>query len=102
MSDDVARVAADVITERQRQIRQEGWSPEHDDEHTSGELAGAAACPKTQLPPEWPGVRGVRKTARASGGRNSGFRLATSIRCLRVLASLRLAPACEERRSPTI
>lgn len=66
MSDDVARVAADVITERQRQIRQEGWSPEHDDEHTSGELAGAAACPKTQLPPEWPGVRGVRKTARAA------------------------------------
>lgn len=57
---------------------------------------------ETQLPPEWPGVRGVRKTARASGGRNSGFRLATSIRCLRVLASLRLAPACEERRSPTI
>lgn len=58
--------------------------------------------PKTQLPPEWPGVRGVRKTARASGGRNSGFRLATSIRCLRVLASLRLALACAERRSPTI
>lgn len=34
----------DVILERQRQISQEGWTPEHDDTHSSGEMAGAAAC----------------------------------------------------------
>lgn len=35
---------ADVIAERQRQISAEGWTPEHDDQHTSSEMAGAAAC----------------------------------------------------------
>lgn len=34
----------DVIAERQRQQSVEGWTPEHDDLHDSGELAGAAAC----------------------------------------------------------
>lgn len=34
----------DVIAERQRQVSAEGWSPEHDDEHSLGELARAAAC----------------------------------------------------------
>ena len=33
-----------VVAERQRQINVEGWTAEHDDEHDSGELAGAAAC----------------------------------------------------------
>lgn len=30
--------------ERQRQITEEGWTPEHDDEHVNGELADVAAC----------------------------------------------------------
>jgi len=30
--------------ERQRQITEEGWTPEHDDEHVNGELADMAAC----------------------------------------------------------
>lgn len=34
----------DVVAERQRQIEQEGWTPEHDDEHVDTQLAGAAAC----------------------------------------------------------
>lgn len=34
----------DVIAERQRQITTEGWTPEHDDQHSDNELAGAAAC----------------------------------------------------------
>lgn len=34
----------DVIAERQRQKDAEGWTPEHDDEHTGGELASAAGC----------------------------------------------------------
>lgn len=29
--------------ERQRQVSEEGWTPEHDDEHVNGELADAAA-----------------------------------------------------------
>lgn len=36
--------ATDVLAERHRQITSEGWSTEHDDEHDSGEMAGAAAC----------------------------------------------------------
>lgn len=33
-----------IAAERQRQISQEGWTPEHDDQHANGELALAAAC----------------------------------------------------------
>lgn len=34
----------DVLAERQRQVSGEGWTPEHDDAHVRGEMAGAAAC----------------------------------------------------------
>lgn len=40
----LTQAARDVLAERQRQITAEGWTPEHDDEHDTGELAGAAAC----------------------------------------------------------
>ncbi|WP_236708971.1 hypothetical protein [Pantoea ananatis] len=40
----VSDAACDVLSERQRQVSQEGWTPEHDDTHSSGEMAGAAAC----------------------------------------------------------
>ncbi len=33
-----------IVAERARQIEKEGWSPEHDDNHSRGELARAAAC----------------------------------------------------------
>ena len=33
-----------IVAERQRQQRVEGFDLAHDDEHTNGELAGAAAC----------------------------------------------------------
>jgi hypothetical protein len=39
-----ADAARDVLAERQRQISVEGWTPEHDDAHSGGELADAAAC----------------------------------------------------------
>ncbi len=59
-----------IEQERLRQITQEGWTAEHDDRHTSGELSMAAMCyaayvgntlhPDTQgdgdwdiKPPEW-------------------------------------------------
>ena len=32
-----------IAAERQRQIDQEGWTPEHDEQHKHGELAMAAA-----------------------------------------------------------
>ena len=34
---------ADVLAERRRQIEAEGWTLEHDDGHTNGEIANAAA-----------------------------------------------------------
>jgi hypothetical protein len=34
----------DITAERLRQIAFEGWTPEHDDAHGTGELADAAAC----------------------------------------------------------
>ncbi|WP_368772764.1 peptide chain release factor-like protein [Pseudomonas aeruginosa] len=34
----------DVQAERLRQIEAEGWTPEHDDEHSHGQMARAAAC----------------------------------------------------------
>ena len=33
-----------IAAERKRQIDVEGWTPEHDAEHTNGALADAAAC----------------------------------------------------------
>ncbi len=33
-----------IAAERQRQIEVEGWTPEHDDEHISGQMADAASC----------------------------------------------------------
>ncbi|HHX6425407.1 TPA: hypothetical protein ACVGIZ_001704 [Pseudomonas aeruginosa] len=34
----------DVQAERRRQITAEGWTPEHDDAHSHGQIARAAAC----------------------------------------------------------
>lgn len=33
-----------IFDERSRQVKEEGWSVEHDDKHTDGSLANAAAC----------------------------------------------------------
>lgn len=33
-----------ISHERSRQLFDEGWTPEHDDQHTNGELAKAAIC----------------------------------------------------------
>jgi hypothetical protein len=33
-----------ILDERQRQVEQEGWTPQHDDEHADGELMLAAKC----------------------------------------------------------
>lgn len=44
MSDAARDAARDVLAERQRQISVEGWTPEHDDEHSFEEMAFAASC----------------------------------------------------------
>ncbi len=33
-----------IAAERKRQIEVEGWTPEHDRQHSSGDLARAASC----------------------------------------------------------
>lgn len=40
----LSKAALDILAERRRQIEAEGWSEEHDDQHTEAELAMAASC----------------------------------------------------------
>lgn len=51
----------DIANERRRQIEVEGWTPAHDDAHSTGELARAAACyadpiyeGRDRAPAKWP------------------------------------------------
>jgi hypothetical protein len=39
-----AKALGDVHAERSRQVTEEGWTSDHDDRHTKGEMAKAAAC----------------------------------------------------------
>ncbi|MEF2271298.1 hypothetical protein [Pseudomonas aeruginosa] len=41
---EVPQAWLDVQAKRRRQIEAEGWTPEHDDAHSHGEMARAAAC----------------------------------------------------------
>lgn len=43
MSKVEGQAARDVLAERERQKSVEGWTPEHDDRHTFGQLARAAS-----------------------------------------------------------
>ncbi|KVQ12031.1 hypothetical protein WJ99_13890 [Burkholderia ubonensis] len=47
----------DVLAERRRHVEQEGWTPEHDDQHTDGAMAHAAAC---YAYPELTAIAGLR------------------------------------------
>ena len=62
----LAQALYDLLAERLRQVDDEGWSPEHDDQHAVGELAAAAACychpepcmdDTRGVPFSWPWVR---------------------------------------------
>lgn len=62
MSNNLTQAARDVLAERCRQIEAEGWTPEHDDQHSNGEMARAASCYITNkershlptVPLKWP------------------------------------------------
>jgi hypothetical protein len=41
---DLSRAEIDVLAERRRHVEEEGWSKAHDDAHTDGSIAAAAAC----------------------------------------------------------
>ena len=58
-------VLREIATERRRQIHKEGWSREHDDEHTDGSLAAAAAVyahPQSIYTADMLGARGDTPT----------------------------------------
>ena len=48
---EMSKAALDVLSECNRQVEVEGWTPEHDDHHGDGEMAVAAAC--YALPSRW-------------------------------------------------
>ncbi|WP_176331037.1 hypothetical protein [Burkholderia vietnamiensis] len=50
---EVTAATCDVLAERRRQVEQEGWTPEHDDAHLTGDLALAAACYAIQGSGRW-------------------------------------------------
>jgi len=44
LRDHVSPGVAMIAAERRRQVDEEGWTPEHDDTHSQGEMARAASC----------------------------------------------------------
>ena len=47
------RAWLDVLGERVRQITAEGWTADHDDAHSLGQMAGAALCYLAEDIPHW-------------------------------------------------
>ena len=80
-----------IKQERERQIYSEGWSSEHDDEHTNNELALAAVCyalPGTYLSSNWPSTwdkKWYKPTTRIKDLTKAGALIAAEIdRLLRI------------------
>ncbi|MCZ9674061.1 hypothetical protein LSG40_22975 [Pseudomonas aeruginosa] len=58
---EVPQAWLDVQAERRRQVEVEGWTPEHDDAHSHGQMAQAAGCYALHaggIDTDWPG--GIR------------------------------------------
>lgn len=59
-----------IAEERERQMKVEKWTPQHDKEHVIGELANAASCyamipglrPASFPPSHWPWIDGWNPT----------------------------------------
>lgn len=99
-----------IADERRRQIEQEGWAAEHDDQHQGGELAEAAACyaraasdpegltPFERLPTFWPWGREWYKPGNPRRALvKAGALIAAEIDCLDRAAAI-LGPAPEGGR----
>jgi len=75
-----------ILNERRRQIREEGWTPEHDDCHREDELTAAAACylyagsrlPKPLRHP-WPWPTGFKPSDRVRNLVKAGALIAAEI-----------------------
>lgn len=77
-----------IAAERRRQVAAEGWTPEHDDRHDSGEMVWAAECylnpgahvytAKAAAPEGWPWERDAWKPACSSGGPESMGKVTTA------------------------
>jgi hypothetical protein len=59
--DHFTKAATDVLNERVRQVDIEGWTPEHDDQHGYGQMAGAAACYALQGATHWATAEAVTR-----------------------------------------
>lgn len=46
----MSKALEDISAERQRQVSEEGWTPEHDDNHHSGDLVQAAVAYAAHAP----------------------------------------------------
>lgn len=44
MTEQTVEILCEIFDERVHQVEVKGWTAEHDDRHTSGELAQGAAC----------------------------------------------------------
>jgi hypothetical protein len=86
-----------IYRERNRQLRVEGWTAEHDDDHCHGELATAAACyAKVESdnsvrapwnpPREWPWDREWWKP-KSGGHANDPKRIADLVRAGALIAA---------------
>ncbi len=65
VSEHLSQAAIDVLAERRRQVEVEGWSAEHDDTHSRGEMASAAACYATGLD-LWTGYKQADRKGQAT------------------------------------
>lgn len=77
-----------IAAERARQVSEEGWTPDHDDRHDSGEMVWAAECylnpgahvstAKSAAPEGWPWERDAWKPVCSSGGPESMGKITTA------------------------
>ncbi len=103
-----------IAAERNRQVGREGWTAEHDDEHTNGELAQSAACYAWPPPrplwvkQEWPWARKWWKPEHGSA-KDGPDRIRTLVKAGALIAAeidrlqraaLRVGGAHAEKRYP--
>lgn len=82
-----------IAAERERQVSAEGWTPEHDNGHTNGELAAAAASyalaswSRTTAEEMWPWRREEYKPCPDNGHATYAERIRNFVRAGALLAA---------------